>query len=380
MAGDDRFYDDHYDDSQQDEPPSQAASLIFTELMRKAANADVEAREREEQARLNAENPTYGDYGESVVTVDGQEAPVMPEEERERLARIEAQRLRRVNRRKERRKRQNVGMFGGIVRTFLVVVISGALMATILSLWIDPDALDSNLRANLNEVDATNESGNAQLVAPSLSTPPWMINIGIIAGHSGPFNDPGAVCYDANNEPTLTELQINMAVAQQVYRLMLQQSYDAELLEEFDPRLDNYDGALLISIHANDCSDYGEFVSGYLVSFAESRPENGEDYKLQECIAHYYEAATNLPRRFGFTRDVTDYHVFREINVNTPSVILELGFMLGDQEFLTTQTDVMAAAIVQGIMCYLNEEYTQILADDLPTPVPDIDLTPVATP
>lgn len=374
MAGDDRFYDDHYEDSQ-DEPPEQAASLIFTELMRKAANADVEAREYEEQARLNAEDAAYG---ESVVTVNGEGIPPMSEEERQRLARIEAQRLRRVNRRKERRIRQNVGMFGGIIRTFLVVIISGALMATILSLWIDPDALDSNLRANLNNVEATNASGGAQLVTSSLPTPNWMINVGIIAGHSGPITDPGAVCYDENNEVILTELEINLAVAQQVYRLMLQQGYDMQLMEEFDPRLANYDGAALISIHANDCSDYGEFVSGYLISFAESRPQNGADFRLQECIAQYYGEGSGLPRRFGFTRDVTDYHVFREINVNTPSVILELGFMLGDREFLTTQTDAMANAIVRGILCYLNNEVPQALIEE--TPIPPFDLTPVATP
>ena len=177
----------------------------------------------------------------------------------------------------------------------------------------------------------------------------------------------------------LTETEINFAVSERIFRLLLQQGYDAELLEEFDPRLENYQGAALISIHANDCSDYGEFVSGYLISFAESRPQQGPDLQLQECVSQYYAEASQLPRRFGFTRDVTDYHVFRQISPNTPAVILELGFMRGDQDFLITQSDTMAQAVVDGVICFLTGEGTRLLIDESELPTPEGSATPPTT-
>jgi N-acetylmuramoyl-L-alanine amidase len=61
-----------------------------------------------------------------------------------------------------------------------------------------------------------------------------------------------------------------------------------------------------------------------------------------------------LVRRFGLTRDMTDYHIFREIDLNTPGTILELGFMRDDRAILTDDPELLADAIVEGIICYLN--------------------------
>src|SRR5690606_34394711 len=76
-------------------------------------------------------------------------------------------------------------------------------------------------------------------------TPNWARRIGIVSGHRGPENDPGAVCDDG-----LTEREINFAVAQLVVRSLREQGYSVDLLDEFDPRLTTYQAAALVSIHS----------------------------------------------------------------------------------------------------------------------------------
>ena len=132
-----------------------------------------------------------------------------------------------------------------------------------------------------------------------------------------------------------------------------------------------------MSIHANDCTDYGEPVNGFLVDKAEARPPGGYDAELVDCIAIYYTQATQLERRYGITRDMADYHVFRAISVTTPGAIIEIGFMRGDQELITARADLVARGIVDGILCYLEwggpplpTVTPSTFATDTPTPDP----------
>jgi N-acetylmuramoyl-L-alanine amidase len=148
-------------------------------------------------------------------------------------------------------------------------------------------------------------------------------------------------------------VDINFNVATLIVQNLRARGYRAELLDEFDPRLDEYQAAALVSIHANDCRDYGELVSGFLVSKAAARPEGGEDTRLAECIGQQYAAITGLERRPGVTADMTDYHSFREISIVTPAAIIELGFMLGDRQLLTERPDLLAQGVTEGIICYL---------------------------
>lgn len=327
------------------------ASVIFTEMMRRAAsNREAPPPPDDTDSALPDEPPDADDNAKS------------PDELRHDAA-MEAQRLRRVQRRRERRRQTTVGVFGGLFRSLLVIVISAGLMATILSWWTDPASLDADLRANMRSIDVTLESGSVIVPTPR-PTPNWMRRIGIISGHSGVFmdgntprDDPGAVCYGPDGEVLLTEREINFAVADRVVNGLRELGYTVDLLEEFDPRLDAYQAAALVSIHANDCSEYynadGTLASAFLVSQAQNRPEGGEDTRLRECIADEYGALTELERRYSLTRDMTDYHIFRSIDARTPGIIIELGFMRGDQELLVNQPDLLALGIINGIRCFL---------------------------
>lgn len=399
MRGDEPFPPDGEDtpgensnrNNQPQQPPNgndnTPASVIFMQMMRQAA-ADhhstapqpMSVPEAPVEPTVSTSTPASSVPATPLPATELQPAPAMasqPEAHdgdqrtegeddytRRRTAALEAQRLRRAERRKTRRRQQTVGLIGGLIRSIIVVVISGGLIATILSWGTSPQSLDTQLRADLQQANATSVASGPPTLQP---TPNWLRRVGIISGHRGPENDPGAVCPDG-----MTENELNFAVAQRVVLELRGQGYTVDLLEEFDVRLNDYRAAALVSIHSNDCGDYGgEFPSGFLVAQAEARPVGGEDTLLAECIAEHYGAASQLDRRFGLTRDMTDYHVFREINITTPGVIVELGFMLADRDLLENQPDLLARGLVDGILCFLEADHAATPTQPgLPTEVP----------
>jgi N-acetylmuramoyl-L-alanine amidase len=254
---------------------------------------------------------------------------------------------RRSNRAK-RRPRRTLGMVSGFLRALIVVVIAAGLMATIFTWWTPTAFINDGVRAELSIAMATDA---ATPIPTNLPTPNWARRIGVVSGHRGPENDPGAVCPDG-----LTEAEINFAVAQRVVTALRGMGYTVDLLDEFDPRLQNYQAAALVSIHSNTCQVWpGEVVSGYLIAAAAARiSARGSDDVLVECIASTYEQASGLERRAGVTDDMTDYHSFREIHPLTPAAILELGFMLADRDILTDRQDDLARGITDGVLCFLN--------------------------
>ena len=61
---------------------------------------------------------------------------------------------------------------------------------------------------------------------------------------------------------------------------------------------------------------------------------------------------------------MTSYHAFSEIDPNTVAAIIETGFLNLDQEILTQHTDLVADGVVNGILCFVNNENIE------PTPIP----------
>lgn len=344
-----------------DDLPEIAPSALFAELVRHVANrhAETQPLPQSEQpqspdgAPLWAENqPMPSAVRLPEVPIDSPkpapppipEVPPRPAEEHQE--RIQAQRVQRLQKSKERRFRRRVGILGGFIRTLLIIFLAGGLASTIFTWFTAPDFLDKRVISGLAVANAT----SVLTVQPTLMpTPNYLRKIGIVSGHRGPENDPGAVCPDG-----LTEASINFDVATRVVRNLRALGYSVDLLDEFDARLNNYQASALVSIHANTCQDFGEFVSGYLVANAAVRPQGGPDGILTECVAKSYGEIINIERRFSLTVDMTDYHTFREIHPLTPATIIELGFMKDDREILTTRQDDMAKAITEGVLCFLN--------------------------
>jgi N-acetylmuramoyl-L-alanine amidase len=242
------------------------------------------------------------------------------------------------------------------IRTLVIVGAAAVLVSTIFSLWTRPTFFSDEFRAGLNQVQATQRVINIQ---PSpLPTDVQEVRIGIIAGHSGAPQDanftvdPGAVCDDG-----LTELQINEAVAREVVAALRRDKYTVDLLAEFDPRLEGYQADVLVSVHTNDCQDYGAAGTGFNAASASARQTTrGQDERLLNCLVSQYGATTGLPRHTGITFDMTEYHTFDEVAVDTPTAIVEIGFMRNDRDFLIGQQDLIAQGVANGIRCFLRPE------------------------
>lgn len=267
-------------------------------------------------------------------------------------------RARRPRRRAARRAREQkpVPAWLSLVRTLVVIAAAAVLVSTIFSLWTRPTFFSEEFRAGLNQVQATQRVVNIQ--PTPLPTDIHQVRIGIIAGHSGSPQDatfdvdPGAVCPDG-----LTELSINEEVARKVVEALQRDRYNVDLMEEFDPRLENYHADALVSIHTNDCSDYGAAGTGYNVAAAAARQTTrGADERLLSCLIEQYGATTGLPRHFGITADMTEYHTFGEVSIDTPTAIIELGYMRNDRAILTENPELVAQGIANGIRCFLRPD------------------------
>jgi N-acetylmuramoyl-L-alanine amidase len=89
--------------------------------------------------------------------------------------------------------------------------------------------------------------------------------------------------------------------------------------------------------------------------------------RLVACVADRYGRATGL--RFhpnSVTLDMTEYHSFYEIHSQTPAAIIEVGFLFLDQGFLVEEPDKAARGIVDGLLCFVNNEPATLPLESLP--------------
>lgn len=254
-----------------------------------------------------------------------------------------------------------------VPRHLAVTLGVAAVVATVLTAWrpasLDPGELVGDLMAALEGGQA---SGQAE-GPPATPETTGVLPIGVVAGHSGThpdsgLEDPGATCPDG-----LRELDVNTSVANLVVQGLEGAGLEVVLLEEWDPRLNGFRGAALISIHADSCSAINAEATGYKVAAAVDTAVPDRSQRLVACIADRYGRATNL--RFhpqSVTLDMTEYHTFYEIHSQTPAAIIEVGFLFLDQEYLTEEPDEAARGIVDGLLCYVNNEPATLPLENLP--------------
>lgn len=191
------------------------------------------------------------------------------------------------------------------------------------------------------------------------------LRIGIVAGHSG--NDSGAVCYDGNGNVTLTEADVNLKIAAIVQQQLTQKGFQVDLLREFDTRLNGYRALAIISIHNDSCEYINDEATGFKVAAALNTNDVNRANRLTACLVDRYERNTQMTFHSGsITADMREYHAFREIDPSTVAAIIETGFLNLDREILTKRTDNVAAGIVDGILCFTNNENIEL------TPIPNL--------
>jgi N-acetylmuramoyl-L-alanine amidase len=179
--------------------------------------------------------------------------------------------------------------------------------------------------------------------------------IAIVAGHSGinpssGLPDPGSLCPDG-----LAEVQITTAVAARVAQGMQAHGYPTVVLEEFDQRTAGLRATAFLSIHVDSCEVINDEATGFKVSGpVPPRDPTTDHQRLTDCITQRYATATGLHfHDYSITHDMTRYHSFGEIDARTPAAIIELGFLNLDRKILTERQDLMAQALVDGLLCFL---------------------------
>ena len=231
------------------------------------------------------------------------------------------------------------------------VVISGVIAASLFSLWTPGNLMPKTIEEKVAVAVAQEEGIELPEAVAGVKPADFPTNrIGIVVGHRG--HDSGAVC--ANG---LTELEINSNVATYVQQKLIGAGYEVDLLDEFDSRLKNYQASLLLSIHSDSCSYINDGATGFKVASAVTSHDNQDSSRIVQCLSDRYAKTTGLRYHYqSVTTDMTSYHAFDEISPFTTAAIIELGFMNLDQEILTTQPELLANGIVDGIKCYLNNE------------------------
>ncbi len=240
------------------------------------------------------------------------------------------------------------------LRSILTVVAVAVIVATLFTASTPPGLLSGGLTERLAE--AIRAAATPTQVWPTPTDRPRP-PIGIVVGHWGDNNDPGAVCADG-----LTEFQVNQDIAYLVQKNLSAEGFDVDLLQEFDPGLNGYQALVLVSIHADSCEYINAQATGFKVASTLNNPHPERSARLTACLRNRYAQATGLTVHNSVTPDMSSYHAFDEINDETPAAIIETGFLNLDRVKLTQETDQVARGISDGILCYLYNE------DILPNP------------
>jgi N-acetylmuramoyl-L-alanine amidase len=241
------------------------------------------------------------------------------------------------------------------IQTTLLVAV---LLATVFVAWT-PTSLSATSFSDRLALLLTPQASRGDLA----STVQPALRVGIVAGHSG--NDSGAVCVDNTGQVTLTEADVNLKIATLVQKKLVDDGFQVDLLNEFDTRLNGYRAVAVVSIHNDSCEYINDQATGFKVAAALNTRDTNRANRLQACLVDRYHAATGLPFHPGsVTPDMASYHAFSEIDPNTIAAIIETGFLNLDQEILTQHTDQVADGVVNGILCFINNENVE------PTPTP----------
>jgi N-acetylmuramoyl-L-alanine amidase len=255
---------------------------------------------------------------------------------------------------------------GEALRHIGIVMAVGVALATVFTAWTPTTLLPNNVAEEIAAALATSQILPTPTALPvgAATLEPAKPKIGIVAGHNGPQNDPGAVCPDG-----LTEAAVNRDVATRVMAGLEANGFAVDLLDEFDARLAGYEALAVVSIHNDSCLYINDLATGYKVAGALDTGAPAEATRLVACLTDRYAARTGLPFHANtITADMTSYHTFYEVKATTPIAIIETGFLNLDRKILTEEPQRVAQGIIEGILCYVMNEPVGPPATQTPAP------------
>jgi len=223
------------------------------------------------------------------------------------------------------------------------VISIAILMATLLTLWNPRDLFKTpNLAALLRNEAVISEE-------PKTEAGDTSGHIALLVGHWQ--DNRGEVCADG-----LLEEDVNLNVVNRAGQSLIDMGYEVDIFPEYDLGLLNYRGAVLVAVYSGSCASSPPAPSGFSVATSLTAQNPDLVNQLAECLAESYHQYTDLPFMYEVINpDHFAYHVFRDINPDTPAVFIEMGSLSTDRSIIVGQADRTANGISSGIICFLNQ-------------------------
>ena len=226
------------------------------------------------------------------------------------------------------------------------------------------------------------------LIVPHQVTPAKTFKIGIQAGHWQ--NDSGATCGSTR------EVDINLAVATKVAEILGRDGHNVDVLPGTALAVHNYSADAFVALHVDQCAP-GH--SGFKVARWKGLAGTGLDGsgdasdRLVTEIIDAYKISTGLdkdtePGVYGPCMltyyalnpidwgricvghpiaDAENWTQMRGISDDTPGAIIEMGWLSGDHDFITSEDgqEKMAQGIVNGILNFLSYSSSSSITDTM---------------
>ena len=230
------------------------------------------------------------------------------------------------------------------------IVLVAILVATLLTLWMPnqftEEALEKQYVGEIVLPQSTQAAEQDDGVEISLPEAFPDNRIGIVIAHKG--RDEGEVCSNG-----LTEVEINSTVATYLQQALIEKGYDAQLLDETDPRLVGYQAQLIIALHSNTCEYINDNATGFKFAIKPSDVKTVDREDLTQCLSENYANASGLKYHYQTTsNEIRNYHAFDQLDPLTAAMIFELGYMNLDQDTLVNRPKDLATGIAEGLHCY----------------------------
>jgi N-acetylmuramoyl-L-alanine amidase len=215
-----------------------------------------------------------------------------------------------------------------------------------------PTATATLIPTTPTSVPPTSTAIPTETPAPPTVTPtPTAPIVAIIVGHRN--NDSGAICEGGPYDGT-QEVQITTKVTEELVPRLEDNGYTVITLDEFDQRQYGLQASALVSIHVDSCVQY-EGTTGYKVARSLNSAIPDIEDRFVQCMEQEYSRVTGLTIHAGsITHNMTNYHAFNKVDLNTPAVIIEVGFLYYDHDLLVNEPDRIAVALESGISCFLD--------------------------
>lgn len=177
--------------------------------------------------------------------------------------------------------------------------------------------------------------------------------IGLIAGHWG--YDTGHSC--GPEFQNVKESDVDLLISVMVRDYLNKKGYNVDLLNEFDPKLNDYTALALLDIHTNTCDYVNNSASGFRIAPASNASYPAENQRLDACIVSKYSEDTNMEYLGDqISSDDRKFYDFSKINSYTTVSVMEIGYLNLDYRTLSERTDDIVRGIGDGLICYIKNE------------------------